>query len=149
MKKFLIGYTTIEKDRVMYNNQFSYAASYEVILVKAGKYPIYVSEDDLRKYGDRTVVDGGYYGYTGTVVESNVGGKPGQETRYDLYTYGFSLAEEFLNGYKSLGIGTIERDKMELCPEWGLNIADFMYYDERVLCLELIKKSDAQPIEFN
>lgn len=147
MKKYLVGYTTIEKDRVMHNNQFSYAASYEELLVKAGKYPIYVYENDLQDYGDRIIVKSARYGYTGTVVESNVGGKPGQETRYDLYTYGYSLAEEFLNGYRTLGFGTIERDGMDLCPEWGLNIADFIssYDGKRVLCLELVIKG--KPVE--
>lgn len=152
MKKLLIGYTTIEKDRVMHNNQFSYAASFEDLLVKAGKYPIYTYKDELRNYGDRIIVEGAYYGYTGTVVAGNVGRKPGEESRYDLYTQGYCLAEEFLKGYKYLGVSTIESDGMELLPEWGLYIADFNSERDgrRIFCLELIKKPgvELEDIEF-
>lgn len=145
MEKYLIGYTTLKNDRVMHNNQFEYAASYEELTVKAGTYPIYVRKYDLR---DQKVY-GAYYGYTGTIIDSNVGGKKGDTTRYDLYTYGYSLAEDFLNGYRKFSLTGFDRDEVTLRDEWELYIADFYYDGERIFCLELRLKDGATPVEFD
>lgn len=126
MKHILIGTITLEKDVVMYNNQFQYAASFEQLMIPAGEYPVYAREDGLDTRRGRTEVKDGYIGFEGTVLAGNVGGKPGEPSSYHQMWYGYNLAECFLNGhdYNNNVRYDVRRDWV-LRPEWGLDITDF------------------------
>lgn len=125
MKHILIGTITLEKDVVMYNMQFQYAASFEQLNVPAGEYPVYAREDGLQTRQGRTEVKDGYIGFEGTVLAGNVGGKPGEHSHYNQMWYGYNMAECFLNGhdYNDNVRYDVRRDWV-LRPEWGLEITD-------------------------
>ena len=124
MKKILIGTVTLTEDVVMYNNQFQYAASFETLKVKKGTYPIFGYESNLRIVRGKTELEDAYLDFGGIVIESNVGGKPGDHTNYAQRWRGYSLAEAFINGYDYFN--KIIRGEFELRPEWGIELHDFV-----------------------
>ena len=137
-RKIKIGTVTVTRDEEMWNNQFQYAASFEHLLVKAGTYPIYTYESHLEKRNGKVRLDGaGFIGFEGTVIASNVGGKPGHPTSYHIHTYNYLLAHSFLEGHDFH-----YRHEYELAPEWGIEIHDFVssFDNKRVFCLDIILK---------
>lgn len=127
MRHILIGSITLEKDVVMYNNQFQYAASFEQLNVPAGEYPVYVREDDLYTRRSRIEVKDGYIGFEGTVLAGNVGGKPGDHSSYHQMWYGYDMADCFLQGHDyNNALRYDVRREWKLRPEWGLEISDFI-----------------------
>ena len=137
MKKVLIGTVTLERDVEMWNNQFSYAASYERLMVKKGEYPIYAYADDLERKDGTYLGWRNYIGYDGTVIASNVGGKPGEPTLYHVMTRDYLLADMFLDGYSYCnGV----RETYELRPEWTIKIHDFVssFDNKRVFIKEIV-----------
>lgn len=141
-KKVLIGTVTLERDQVVWNNQFQYAASFEQLLIPAGEYPIYAYESDLKKDKEGRLTLGwrNYIGYEGTVISGNIGNKPGAHSRYDVMTYDYILAGRFLKGYDYYGS---QGTKMvyQLRPAWTLEVHDFVYENrERHFSLRVVKK---------
>lgn len=126
MRHILIGTITLEKDVVMYNNQFQYAASFEQLNVPAGEYPVYALECGLETRRGRTEVKDAYIGFEGTVLAGNIGGKPGEHSSYHQPWYGYNMAENFLQGHDyNNAIHYDVRREWTLRPEWGLEISDF------------------------
>lgn len=125
-RKVLLGTITLERDVVMYNNQFQYAASFEQLNVPKGEYPIYTYESNLKKDKDGKVRLGylNFLGFEGTVLSGNIGNKPGDHSRYDLCVYEYTLADYFLDGYDYYN--KIIRAEYVLRPEWGIELHDFV-----------------------
>lgn len=124
-RRILLGTVTLEKDVVMYNNQFQYAASFEQLNVPKGEYPIYTYESNLKKRDGKIGL--GYLnflGFEGTVLSGNIGNKPGDHSYYHLCTYEYMLADHFLEGYDYYD--KIIRATYELRPEWGIELHDFV-----------------------
>lgn len=95
-KKVLIGTVTLDRDLVMDNNQFSYAADHERLMVRKGSYPIYAFDDDLQKSkGGKTSLGWrNQIGFEGDVISSTIGGKPGEHTSYHQVVYDYTLAKD-------------------------------------------------------
>lgn len=145
-KKVIIGYVTLPKDTEMHNNQFEYAASFEHLLVPAGKYPIYAYAKDLdRSRGYVRLGWRNYVGYEGTVIASNVGGKPGEKTGYHLMTQDYILADAFFNGHDAC-LHYLDRREYELRPEWTIKVHDFVssFDGKRVFMAEVVLKDGAE-----
>lgn len=141
-EKLIVGYCTVKKDEMMYNRSFQYAASYEDVLVPAGKYPVVAFKDDLLKDGGKMKLGWrNYIEYEGTVVASNVGGKPGEKTYYCPMIYDYQLAQYFLNGGDET-VGWNERHEYELAPEWELNIHEYKWDGVRRFGLDVVLKED-------
>jgi hypothetical protein len=114
-EKFQIGWYNLEKDEV-FRNTYSYAAWYEDVLVKAGKYPVYAREynfnERLRKYTSElkdfgnivVVLPGEVVGddfsshYGGVAVTSKVDQGVGKKSEYMYHPYAHSLAHSILEG---------------------------------------------------
>lgn len=141
MKKVLIGKVIIDKDVEMVNTQFGYAASYERLMVKKGEYPIYTYKNDLNRNGC-ALGWRNFIGYEGTVIDSNVGGKPGNSTSYDLMIYDYALADHFLDGHSYDDV----RKTYELNPEWGIELHDFISCidNRRVFTKKIVLKDGAE-----
>lgn len=147
MKHILIGTITLEKDVEMYNNQFQYAASYEKLNVPKGEYPIYTLESEIEERRGRYEVKGAYLGFEGTVLSSNVGGKPGEHSYYSQFGYGYSMAQMFLDGHDySDGFCKGIRREWTLRPEWKIEISDFnsCIDGKRLFSLSLALKEGAE-----
>lgn len=142
MKKVLIGTVTLEKDCPMVNGQFSYAADYERIAVTKGEHPIYAYADDLEKTADGKTRLGwrNYIGYDGTVIDGNVGGKPGDKTSYHKMAYDHTLAQLFFEGHEYI---QNVRMNYELRPEWGIELRDFVYDNKRHFTMHIVLKDGA------
>ena len=148
MKKYLVGIVTLDQDREMTNTSFSYAADYETILVKAGSYPIYVYDDDLKKYDDEIIVESVRIGYNGIVLESNVGNKPGTNSEYHRYRYGYDMAAAFLRGHDDYNREKWYDVHYIIGAAFTVCVHDFISYDgERILCLQLVRKDGTDLIE--
>ena len=145
-KRVLIGTVEIERDVVMWNNQFGYAASFEQLTVPKGVYPVYAFTGDLARDKNGKVSLGwrNYIGYEGTIISGNVGGKPGDHTDYHLMIYDYSLAEYFLEGY-SYYDKTV-RMTYELRPEWGIELHDFVssFDNKRIFTKSIFLKDGAE-----
>lgn len=144
-KKILLGTIALERDTVLMNTSFQYAASFEELKVEKGEYPIYTYASDLRKTRDGILeVDCAYFGFEGTVLRGNVGGKPGDHTYYSTYVRGYDLAQYVLDGHKYFN--KIDRATIELRAEWELKVSDFIssYDNKRVFCLDVVLKEDAE-----
>lgn len=138
-KRVLIGTVTLERDVEMWNHQFGYAASYERLIVKKGEYPIYAYADDLIRKDGIYLGWRNYIGYEGTVIDSNVGGKPGEPTSYHVITYDYLLADMFIDGQSYC---EDVRETYELRPEWTIKIHDFVssFDNKRVFLKHIILK---------
>ena len=140
--KVLIGKVNVERDVEMVNTQFGYAASFERLLVKKGEYPIYAYASDLELNGSML----GWcncIGYEGTVIDGNVGGKPGEPTSYHMMIYDYNLADRFLDGSRyDNGV----RETYELRPEWGIELRDFVssFDNRRVFIKRIVLKDNAE-----
>jgi len=144
MEKILIGKIVLTKDIEMHNNQFSYAADYEDILVPAGEYPIYTYWEDIKKDGDDLVVwDSCYIGFEGKLIRGTLGGKKGDHTEYHQMNYAYTVADFFLNGEPIISSKYLYT-KYILNPEWSLRIDDFTYDGERVLRIEIFTKKGTE-----
>ena len=141
MKKVLIGKVIVDNDVEMVNTQFGYAASYERLMVKKGEYPIYAYENDLKRSGS-VLGWRNFIGYEGTVIDGNVGGKPGDSTRYDLMIYDYNLADHFLDGHTYDDV----RKTYELRPEWGIELHDFISSidNRRIFTKNIVLKDGAE-----
>ena len=141
-KKVLIGTVTLEKDQVMWNNQFQYAASFEELLVPAGGYPVYAYEGDLdRRRGDVRLGWRNYIGYEGTVLSGNIGNKAGDHSDYHLMVYDYTLAEHFLNGHGYWNeIRYDNRMTWSLMPQWTLKLEEWEYEGERHFSVHVVRK---------
>lgn len=140
-EKVLIGTVTLEKDQLMYNNQFGYAASFEELLVPAGEYPVYAYAGDLKHDKDVRLGWRNYIGFEGTLLRGNVGGKPGEHTFYNLMVYDYSLAEHFLKGYSYYDVIHCDnRETWKLDPHWTLKLEDWEYDGERHFSVHVVKK---------
>lgn len=139
MKRVLIGYARLEKDVEMTNTSFSYAADYERLLVAKGEYPIYAYLDDLEAEKDGKIRLGwrNYIGYEGTVIDGNVGGKPGDATSYHQMNYDYILAELFYQGHDYIEL--VQEDYI-LRPEWGIELRDFCYDGKRNFTMKIVLK---------
>lgn len=141
-KVVLIGTVTLEKDQVMCNTQFQYAASFEELLVPKGEYPVYAYEGDLnRNRGDVSLGWRNYIGYEGTVLRGNIGNKIGDRSRYDLMVYDYTLAEHFLkrHGYWDL-IRYDNRMEWKLDPHWTLKLEEWEYEGKRKFSVRVVRK---------
>lgn len=124
-RKILIGTVTLDRDTVMWNNQFQYAASFEQLEVKAGEYPIYTYESNLKERNGRYYPDYlNFLGFEGTVISGNIGNKPGDHSSYHLCVYEYQLADYFLNGHEYFNKMT--RGEYVLRPEFGIELHDFV-----------------------
>ena len=113
MKK-QIGWYNLKEDRI-FQNTYECAAWFENILVKAGKYPVEVTDYQEIKRDDGIVIDGHckgvYVSLPGTITSDEFGarfcGMPvsdydqkknaGQPGRHILSSYLFSVAESILS----------------------------------------------------
>ena len=144
-EKILLGTITLERDTVLMNTSFQYAASFEELKAEKGEYPIYTYVRDLRKTRDgKLEVEDAFFGFEGTVLRGNVGGKPGDHTYYSPYVRGYDLAQYVLDGYTYFN--KIDRATIELRPEWELKLNDFIssYDNRRVFCLDVVLKDGAE-----
>ena len=148
-KKVLVGYVTLEKEHVFHNNQFQYAASFEELKVPAGTYPIYTYQSELKERDGRVIVDDAWIGYTGTIIASNVGGKPGNKGEYHQYRRGYCLADAFLDGHEYFGFGTTEQQEFELALEWEIVVNDCVYEGKRFFTKSIVLKKREQPLVFD
>ena len=148
-KKILVGYVTLEKEHVFHNNQFQYAASFEDLKVSAGTYPVYTYKSQLKEYHGRTVVEDARIGYTGTIIASNVGGKPNDKGEYNQYRRGYCLADAFIDGYEYFGLGTTEKQDFDLSLEWELVINEGHYEGKRFFTKSIVLKKGEQPLYFD
>lgn len=124
VRRVLVGTVTLERDTVMYNLEFQYAASFEQLKIAKGEYPIYAREDDLITRNGETELRTGYIGYEGIVLAGNVGNKPGERSKYHPYIRGYELADRFVNGYGYYN--KIDRADYALRPEWGIKLDDYV-----------------------
>lgn len=141
MKKVLIGKVIVDNDVEMVNTQFGYAASYEVLKVKKGEYPIYAYENDLERSGS-VLGWRNYIGYEGTLIDGNVNGKPGDSTRFDMMIFDYDLADNFLNGHTYANV----RKTYELNPEWKIELHELISSidDRRVFIKKIVLKDGAE-----
>ena len=145
-RRILLGTVSLERDVVMWNNQFQYAASFEQLNVPKGEYPVYTYESNLKKRHGK--VELGYLnflGFEGTVLSGNIGNKPGDHSRYDLCVYEYTLADNFLEGYDYYDKTT--RATYELRPEWGIELHDFVssFDGKRCFVKSLFLKDGCEP----
>lgn len=140
MRKIMVGTVELERDVEMLNTSFQYAASFEKLKVSKGVYPIYAYESDIRNRNGKRSIGAAYIGYDGTVLASNVGGKPGEKTTYDPFGYGYSFAHDFLQG--SDYTQQYGQRNFVLNAEWEINIHDFVsdYDNKRCFLLEIALK---------
>lgn len=140
MAKVIIGKAILKKDVVM-EDSFQYAESFERILVKAGEYPIYSYEVDL-KHRDGVTMLGwrNHIGYEGTVIDSNVGGKAGEKRTYYTCLYDYELAEMFFNGRGNVMSNTYLYITYELANNWTLKLEEFEYNGERHFSMKVVQK---------
>ncbi len=141
MKKVLIGTVHVEKDTIMLNQQFTYAADFEELNVKAGDYPVYTYADELERHDDRVILGHGthYIGFTGTLVRSSFKGTPGEETHFHPMCYAYQLADGFLRGHELFqGV----RLDYTLRPEWGMFVDECAYDGKRLFSVKLSATAD-------
>ena len=100
--RIMIGKVILEKDAIMMNTSFQYAASFEELKVPAGEYLIYTYFDDLTIRHEKIYVDCAYTEYKGTVTRGNVGNSIGSEGEYHPYHYSYSLADCFLHEHNMI-----------------------------------------------
>ena len=142
-RKVMIGTVSIEKDIIMTNGQFSYAADFERLMVKAGEYLIFTYTDDFNhdvkhiQLGWRN-----YIGFEGTVIESSVGGKPGENTSYFQFVYDYCLADLFIEGHEYYEHNV--RAEYQLRPEWGIVLHDFEFGGKRLFTKNIVLKEGAE-----
>lgn len=143
-RKVLLGKVVIDQDIEMHNMDFEYAASFEDLLVKRGEYPIYTYESSLKEDGGKIRLTGyrNYFGYEGTVLASNVGGKKGEHTTYTPSTYAFMLAEMFVQGHDAYF-----KKEYVLRPEWEIEIEDYISScdDKRHFMFNIVLKDRTVP----
>ena len=142
-RKVLIGTVSIEKDIIMTNEQFSYAADFERLMVKAGEYPIYAYAEDFER-GTGCVRLGwrNYIGFEGTVIYSNVGGMPGEKTSYHQMVYDYILADTFCDGFEYYQHSV--RAEYQLRPEWTIVLSDFDYDGKRHFIKRIVLKDGVE-----
>ena len=141
MKPFMIGTVKLDRDTVMTNTSFSYAADWQQINVPAGEYPIYGYK--TMNYDGKVHVDWqNYIGYEGTICGGNVG-TIGDKAHYCVQSYGYSLAQHFIDGHAYEGYTRID---FTLRPEWGIVISDFVssFDNKRIFVLGLELKDGAE-----
>lgn len=149
MKKYLVGTVTLDRDTEMTNTSFQYATSFETLLVKAGTYPIYVYADDIRRGRLGRVARSVLIDYTGEVLAGNVGKKIGSISDYFQCWYGYEMADAFLKGRPGLTTNKWYDYHFAIRPEWTVQVADFVsdFENSRIMCLELLLKDGAEPVE--
>ena len=139
-RKVLIGTVTLERDIKIDNRMFQYAASHELLRVDEGTYPIYAYDDDLRVQSNRVVLGWrNYIGYEGTVLEGNVGNRPGDQSSYHPIVYAYDLAEKFVSGHECRDATLLE---YQLRPEWDIEIRDFCFNGKRKFSLGIVLKPE-------
>jgi hypothetical protein len=122
-EKFQIGWYILEEDKV-FRNTYSYAAWYQDVLIKAGKYPVYAREyqynERLRKYENELkdfgnivvvlpgVVTGSDFSshYGGVAIGSKVDQDLGEQSEYMYHPYAHSLAHSILEGKSNIELIT-------------------------------------------
>lgn len=111
MSKTQIGWYTVRKPEVVHNANFSFAAWWEDIEVKPGKYPVYVYDMEVWRDGQINA-QGAYVTIDGTVVAdyfaAHFCGMPisdydtlknaGKPSSYTEFNYLFLLADDVLKG---------------------------------------------------
>jgi len=139
MERVLIGTVTLKKDTVMYNQQFSYAADFEELTVKAGKYPIYAYLCDLLKVPDGIALGWrNYVGYEGEVIRNSFGSKPGTPTSFHRMAYPHHLAECFMRS------SIVDDKEYELAPDWEVTLREGEYDGRRIWSHEIRLKAGAE-----
>ena len=129
MSKTQIGWYNLKEDKI-FRNTYECAAWYEDVLVKAGKYPIFVYDlrvlkHDNLKFNNRIegYIDGTYTTMDGTVVYDEFGARffgvpigdydntknAGKHSNYRMMTYIYNVADSILNDPES---------PFELFPEY-------------------------------
>lgn len=142
-----IGYFHLAQDTV-FRNTFEFAAWYEDVNVKAGKYPIEVTDyrESARHEGNE--VDGyigsAYVTMPGTIVSdyfaSHYFGMPisdydtqknaGKKSMYRMHVYLYEMAHDMLDGSK----------EYELFPEYEAREIHFTYDGEKGTTYGLFRK---------
>lgn len=133
MKK-QIGWFNLERDTV-FRNEFEFAAWYEMVEVKAGKYPIEVIDycEDSRHEVDGHI-GSAYITMPGIIVSdyfaSHYYGVPisdydttknaGKDSSHTMHTYLYAMANEILNG----------STEYELFPEYEAREIRFTYDEQ-------------------
>ena len=144
-KKILIGTVTIDRDVVMFNSQFQYAASFEEIKVTAGTYPIFAYEGDL------TITENGltlgwrnYMRFDGIVKRGNVGNKIGDRSHYSPMCYNYELAQYFVDGFKYQDFARLD---FILDDAFEIKVSDINspLTGKRMFSLKICLKENAQP----
>ena len=144
-RKILIGTVTLDRDAVMFNSQFQYAASFEEIKVAAGTYPVYAYEGDLvHTENGLSLGWRNYIGFEGTVLRGNVGNKIGDHSHYCPMCYNYELAQYFVDGFK---YRDIVRFDYILDDSFEIKIHDFYspVSEKRMISLILCLKENATP----
>ena len=133
MTKTQIGWYTVKEAQVKHKTDFSYAAWWEDVELKPGKYPVYLY--DMRVYDDGKVEAQGAYTSIGatTIADyfaSHFCGMPisdydtrknaGHDSDYRVFDYLYEVAEEVLGGDSAY----------ELLPGFEAKEYTFMYDDE-------------------
>lgn len=134
--KTQIGWYIVEKDTVFHNQNFSFAAWWEDIEVKAGKYPVYAYDMKVGNDG-RVTSNQVYASMDGTIVAdyfaSHYYGMPisdydtkknaGEPSQYSVSTDTNAMAERIMQG----------DGKWELLPEFELRKYEYLsWYDNKV-----------------
>ena len=122
-EKFQIGWYNLKEDEV-FRNTYSYAAWYQDVEVKAGKYPVFAREyqlnerlrkytNELKDFGNIVVVLPGkvvasdfssHYG--GVAYGSKTDQDLGEESEYMYHPYAHSLAHSILEGKSNIELIT-------------------------------------------
>ena len=146
-KKVLIGTVTLDHDIEMDNREFAYAASFEVLKVEKGEYPIYAYVGDLDRHSGTTELGWrNYIDYEGTVVAGNVGNEVGAHSHYHTHVYNYELARRFLEMRECNGLCQFTYN---LRPEWGIAIYDFVsQFDNRRIFTKGVVLKDEENITY-
>lgn len=140
--RVLIGTVTLEKDLIMLNTSFQYAASFEELKVQKGVYQIYSYESEFvkRKNGE-IILDMAFIEYHGTVTRGNVGNNPGDQACYAPYIRDYDLAEYVLTKHNLL-----EKEwwakTYRIDDAWEIYVEDFIsiFDNERKISIGIRRK---------
>lgn len=136
MEPLQIGWHNLPEDSLMVNNTFQYAADFEELHVKAGRYPIVVYEPRIETDGRLTSATpcGAYILYEGTAVRSSYANSIGKPSSYHPFYYMFQLADAV----------AANPDEFQLFPEYRVRKSGFASrYDGRTIVTHDIYKKEA------
>ena len=143
--RVLIGTVTLEKDLIMLNTSYQYAASFEELNIPKGEYQIWADESDLHRRKDgHLYADSMFIEYKGTFTRGNVGNKIGSNSEYRPFLSGYNIAQWFLNKHNYLEKEWWAKEFI-LDNSWTIIVDDFISFDgSRVMMLDIVLKDNAE-----